>query len=70
MILARLGGQEVALMPNDQRQPPRPARGQQTEDKVAERAASTPDGAPTGGPKKPNAQKRMGGPQARKEHER
>jgi hypothetical protein len=57
-------------MPNDQRQQPRPSRAQQTERKVAERAASTPDGAPTGGPKKPGADRRMGGPTPRKEHER
>ena len=57
-------------MPNDQRQPPRPAHAQQTKEKVAERAASTPDGAPSGGPKKPGAQQRMGGPTPKKESAR
>ena len=57
-------------MPNDQRQQPRPAHAQQTNEKVAERAASTPDGTPSGGPKKPSAQKKMGGPRPRKEHVR
>jgi hypothetical protein len=57
-------------MPNDQRQRPRPVNAQQTNDKSAERAASTPDGAPSGGPKKPSAQRRMGGPTAKKEHTR
>jgi hypothetical protein len=57
-------------MPNEQRQQPRPAHAPQTKEKVADRAASTPDGTPTGGPKKPGAQQRMGGPAPKKEHER
>jgi hypothetical protein len=57
-------------MPNEQRQRPRPAHAQQTTEKIAERAASTPDGTPSGGPKKPDAQRGMGGPTPKKEHAR
>ncbi len=57
-------------MPENQRQQPRPARASVAKRKVAERGASTPDGAPTGGPKKPSAAARMGGPTPKKESAR
>jgi hypothetical protein len=57
-------------MPNNQRQRPRPAHAPQSEPKVAERAASTPDGTPSGGPKKPSAARKSGGPAPRQEHVR
>jgi hypothetical protein len=54
-------------MPENQRQQPRPARASVAKRNVAARAASTPDREPTGGPKKPSAPARMGGPTPKKE---
>jgi hypothetical protein len=54
-------------MPENQRQRPRPAHAAIDKEKVAGRAASTPDGTPSGGPKKPRPAARMGGPTPKKE---
>jgi hypothetical protein len=57
-------------MPQSQRQPPRTARASVAKRATADRAASTPDGEPTGGPKKPSPAARQGGPTPKKESSR